>query len=215
MNYRKILSVSIFSSVLFVLSIFTWFILVEKTTEEALKDYSMLPDGIKVVDKAILGRRERTLSKGLRYAYIREFGDGEFFGNGIYRGFRRGAISLVCTNQNNVLLIVQDFKQTRHGKAGGLVGEGLFSGHNVTDSKSKVTAFQHKETEISNMTYLFRGYFDVYVSDPLSQQEINSILETMKIEGLVQLGINFYDGGDAFAPEFNLSQIEQLINSCQ
>lgn len=151
--------------------------------------------------------KERTLSKGLRQAYIREFGDGEFFGNGIYRGFRRGAISLVCTNQNNVLLIVQDFKQTRHGKAGG-AGEGFFSGRNIDGSK-------RQETEISNMNYLYRGYFDVYFSDPLSQQEITSILETMKIEGLVHLGINFYDGGDAFAPEFNLSQIERLINNCQ
>lgn len=208
MNYRKILFFSIFTSVLFALSIFIWFVLVEKKTEEALKDYSMLPDGVEVVDKAILGRRERTLSKGLRRAYILEFGDGEFFGNGIYRGFRRGAISLVCTNQNNVLLIVQDFKQTRHGKAGGFAGEGFFSGRNFNGSK-------RQETEISNMTYLYRGYFDVYVSDPLSPQEINSILETMRIESLVHIGINFYDGGDAFTPEFNLSRIEQLINNCQ
>jgi len=37
----------------------------------------------------------------------------------------------------------------------------------------------------------------------------------MKIEDLVQLGIVAFDGGDAFTPEFNLSQVEQLINGCQ
>lgn len=203
MKYLKIFSVLILSFFFLTVSIF---ISVEKKTEQALKDYSMLPDGVKVIDKAILGRRERTLSKGLRQAYIREFGDG------ILRAFRRGAISLICTNQNNVLLIVQDYKPTRHGKAGG-IGEAFFNGNNSTTSKA--TAFKHGETNISNMTYLSRGYFDVYVSDPLSQQEITSILEILRIEGLVHIGIVAFDGGDRFASEFNLSKVEQLINDCQ
>ena len=161
----------------------------------------MLPDGVKVVDKAILGRRERTLSKGLRQAYIREFGDG------IFRAFRRGAISLVCTNKDNVLLIVQDYKPTRHGKASG-VGEGLFNGRNLTAS-------QGGETNIFNMTYLSRGYFDVYVSDPLSQQEITSILEILRTKDIFYIGLVVFDGGDRFTSEFNLSKVERLVNNCQ
>ncbi|MEM8718735.1 MAG: hypothetical protein AAGE84_05435 [Cyanobacteria bacterium P01_G01_bin.39] len=200
MKYIKIIFISTFG---FFLTLLLIFLAVEKKTEQALKDYSMLPDGVKVVDKAILGRRERTLSKGLRRAYLNEFGDG------ILRAFRRGAISLVCTNQNNVLLIVQDYKPTRHGKAGGL-GKGLFDGSDNTVSK-----YGYGEAEISNMTYLSRGYFDVYVSDPLSRREINSILEILKIEGLSQIGIVAFDGGAAFARDFELSKVEQLINSCQ
>ena len=62
-----------------------------------------------------------------------------------------------------------------------------------------------------NIAYLM---FEVNLI-PLSRQEINSILETMKIEGLVQLGIIAFDGGDAFTPKFNTSKIEELINNCQ
>ncbi|MEM8718738.1 MAG: hypothetical protein AAGE84_05450 [Cyanobacteria bacterium P01_G01_bin.39] len=198
MKYIKIIFISTFS---FLFTLVLIFLVVEKKTEQALKDYSMLPDGVEVVDKAILGRRERTLSKGLRRAYLNEFGDG------ILRAFRRGAISLVCTNQNNILLIVQDYKPTRHGKAGGL-GKGFFRGSSINASK-------HGETEISNMTYLYRGYFDIYVSDSLSKQEITSIVEILTISSIVHIAIIAFDGGDAFAPKFNLSEVEELINSCQ
>ncbi|MGL5806510.1 MAG: hypothetical protein ACRC11_13910, partial [Xenococcaceae cyanobacterium] len=44
-------------------------LVVEIRTNIALNDYSMLPDGVKVVDKVVLGRRERTLSQGLEHAY--------------------------------------------------------------------------------------------------------------------------------------------------
>lgn len=196
MNYWKTLSISISTSLLLIVLIFvSIFVSVEKKTEEALKDYSMLPDGIKVVDKAILGRRERTLSKGLRRAYLNEFGSGN---KGI---FRRGAISLICTNQNNVLLLVQDYKPE------GDIGKGFFRGSDNTASK-----YGHGETKISNMTYLSRGYFDTYVSDPLSEEEIASIVEILTIEDIVHIAIIAFDGGDAFAPEFNLSEVKQLIN---
>jgi len=177
------------------------FILIEIKNNKALKDYSMLPDGIKVTDKALLGRRERTLSKGLRQAYIQEFGDG------VTRAFRRGAISLICTNQNNVLLLVQAYRPTRHGTAAG-IGEGVFKGSSIPASK-------RGKTKISNMTYLSRGYFDVYVSDPLSEQETASILEILKIEGIARIKILAFDGGNVFTAEYNLPEVEQLINSCQ
>ncbi|MEM8718736.1 MAG: hypothetical protein AAGE84_05440 [Cyanobacteria bacterium P01_G01_bin.39] len=168
----------------------------EKKTEQALKDYSMLPDGVKVVDKAILGRRERTFSKGLRRAYLNEFGDG------ILRAFRRGAISLICTNQNNVLLIVQDYKPE------GDIGKGFFRGSSINASK-------HGETEIHNMTYLSRGYFDTYVSDPLTEDEITSILEILYIEEISRIYISAFDGGATFASEFNLLKVKELVNNCQ
>lgn len=198
MKYLKILSVSIFG---FVLVVIFMFVLVEKNTKRALDDYSMLPDGIKVVDKAILGRRERTLSKGLRQAYLRE---SKINNKGI---FRRGAISLICTNQNDVLLLVQHYRPTRHGEAGG-IGEGLFEGSSVSYSNLK-------ETKISNMTYLYRGYFDVYVSDPLSKEEISSILEILNIKDIAWLGISAFDGGNVFTAKFDFPEVKQLISNCQ
>lgn len=195
MNYRKVISISIFSSVLFALFIFIWFVLVEKKTEEALRNYSMLPDGVEVVDKAILGRRERTLSKGLRQAYIRE---SRVNNKGI---FRRGAISLICTNQNKLRLLVQDYRPE------GDIGEGLFKG-------SSFPASNRGETKISKMTYLYSGYFDVYISDPLSKEEISSILEILNIKDIAWLGIYAFDGGNTFTAEFNLPQVKQLIHNC-
>ena len=198
MKYLKAFSIFIIS---FALLITLIFIVVETQTNKALKDYSMLPKGVEVVAKVILGRRERTLSKGLRQGYIRESRTNN---KGI---FRRGAISLICTNQNNVLLLVQAYRPTRHGKAGG-IGEGLFQGSNFSASK-------RGETQISNMTYLYRGYFDVYVSDPLSQQEITSIIEILKIEVITQVKIIAFDGGNVFTADYNLSEVEQLIDNCQ
>ena len=84
-----------------ILSLLLIIFLVEIMTTKALNDYSMLPPGVKVVDKVILGRRERTLSDGLIRAYYREFDDG------ILRAFRRNAIGLVCTNQGDVLLVLK------------------------------------------------------------------------------------------------------------
>ena len=187
MNYLKVFFISISG---FILIIIVNTNLVKrdfsKKTEIALEDYSMLPDDIKVTDKVILGR-----------------GDDRY---------RPGAISLICTNKNNILLIVQDYKPTRHGKAAG-IGKAFFSGHNSTTSKA--TSFKHKKTAISNMTYLYRGYFDVYVSDPLSQQEITSILEILRIENLTHIGIVAFDGGASFTSELNFLEVEKLTNNCQ
>ncbi|MGL5877197.1 MAG: hypothetical protein ACRC2V_05380, partial [Xenococcaceae cyanobacterium] len=44
-------------------------LVVEIRTNIALNDYSMLPHGITVVDKVVLGRRERSFSGGLLHAY--------------------------------------------------------------------------------------------------------------------------------------------------
>ncbi|MEM8718739.1 MAG: hypothetical protein AAGE84_05455 [Cyanobacteria bacterium P01_G01_bin.39] len=173
----------------------------EKKTEQALKDYSMLPDGVEVVDKAILGRRERTLSKGLHEAYLLE---SKINNKGI---FRRGAISLICTDKNNVLLLVQDYRPTRNGKAAG-IGEVLFEGSSISYSNLK-------KTKISHMIYLYRGYFDVYVSDPLSKAEIFSILEILNIKDIAWLGIYAFDQGNNFTAEFNLPKVKQLIDNCQ
>lgn len=198
MNFLKFFSISVLSFIILIIFVF---FAVEKKTEQALKDYSMLPDGVKVVDKAILGRRERTLSKGLRQAYIRE---SRVNNKGI---FRRGAISLICTNQNNIQLLVQDYRPTRHGNAAG-IGEVLFEGRN--DSSSNL-----KETKISNMTYLYRGYFDVYVSDQLSKTEISSILEILNIKDIAWLGIYAFDQGNIFTAGFDVLEVKQLIDNCQ
>lgn len=198
MKYLKNLFFLIFSPILFLFLLFAY---VETQTNKALKDYSMLPNGVEVVNKVILGRRERTLSKGLRRAYILEFGSGN---KGI---FRRGAISLICTNEKNVVLFVQDYKPTRHGKAGG-VGKGLFTGSNTTASK-------YGKVDISNMRYLYRGYFDIYFSDPLSKREIKSMLEILEMENISRIGINAFDGGDVFSRNFAFSDVKQLTDNCQ
>jgi hypothetical protein len=194
-DFKKIflyLSAAIGSLLLIVL-------VVEIRTNIALNDYSMLPEGVKVVDKVVLGRRERTLSKGLGRAYDLEFE------NGIFRAFRRGAIELVCTNQNFILLIMKDRKPHGGGadtatlSISGDMENGIFKG----------------ETEIKRMEFLSNEYFDTLASDPLSDTEIASILQALKDRKSNNIGLSIFDGGNGFIGNAKLSDVEMLITQCK
>lgn len=198
MNYLKKIFVYISSLVLFLLLVI---LLVEVKTIIALNDYSMLPEGVKIVDKVVLGRRERTLSKGLRRAYILEFSEG------ILRAFRRGAISLVCTDRDEVLLLVQDFRLVR-SVGPGLSDRGEFNARNLVNGKGG-------QVEINNVKFISRKYFDTYVSNPLSKKKVTSILEILNTQGISRIGFHSFDGGDAFAKTFKLSKVKNFIDKCQ
>jgi len=181
MNYLKIYSLSIFGFLLLIM--FNTALVkrkFEKSTEKALEDYSMLPNGIKVIDKVILGREEDTL--------------------------RPGAISLICTDQKDVLLFVQDSRTNYREGAGGS-GKGDFKGYNLAGERGYV--------EISNMIPLSRGYFYTYMSDSLSSNQIAEILKILKIEKLHGISIYTFDGNDSFNSKFDPVKVERLINNCQ
>lgn len=196
MNYLKRILVYIFSPVLFLLLII---LLVEIRTIIALNDYSMLPEGVKVVDKVVLGRRERTLSKGLRRAYILEFSEG------ILRAFRRGVISLICTNQNEVLLLVQDFRLVRS------VGPGLSD----KGTLSIGIGSQGGNIKIRQITFLSREYFDTFTSYPLTIPEKKMILKALKKKKTNRITLYTFDGGNPFLLKVKVSEVKKIIDSCQ
>jgi hypothetical protein len=108
-----------------ILSILLIILLVEIRTNIALNDYSMLPSGVKVVDKVVLGRRNRGIFEGLDKA------------------FRRGAIEFFCTNKSDVLLIMKDYK------FGGGTGEATFyTSFRIEDGVAK------GEAKINQMKFL-------------------------------------------------------------
>jgi len=84
----------------------------KKKTEKALNNYSMLPDDLKITDKAILGRGNNKL--------------------------RPGAVSLICTNRKNISLFIQD-SRTRKEEGPGGSGTGKFEAYNSSNRQgSKV-----------------------------------------------------------------------------
>ncbi|MGL5875794.1 MAG: hypothetical protein ACRC2R_26110 [Xenococcaceae cyanobacterium] len=186
---------------LFALSVQQIIISVEKETDIALNDYSMLPRGVTVVDKVVLGRRKRSFSDGLYIAYYREFQ------HGIDKAFRRGAIELVCTNRGNILLVMKGYKADYVGP-GESDNASLFI--NVF-ADNKVTV---KEVKIKQVSFLSRKYFDTLVSAPLSQQEITSILKVLKNGTITYIGFSTMDGGNAFAGNVQVSEVKKIIDNC-
>jgi hypothetical protein len=187
---------------LFVLSVQQIILSVDKETDIALNDYSMLPRGVTVVDKVVLGRRKRTLAEGLELAHYREFQ------HGIDKAFRRGAIELVCTNRGSILLVMKDYKADDVGpsmsdKASLFID--IFVDNNLTT----------KQIEIKQVTFVDKKYFDTLVSAPLSKQEIISILKVLKDGTITHIGFSTMDGGNAFAGNAKISDVKMLIDRCQ
>jgi hypothetical protein len=160
----------------------------------------MLLDRVKIVNKVILGRRERTLSQGLEHAYNLEFSDG------IDKAFRRGAIELVCTKKGDILLIMKGYKGGGHS-----VGPGLSDRASLLIDSSLTGGW----IDIKRITFLSREYFDTLVSNPLSKQEITSILKALKKRKSTSIGFSTMDGGNAFAGNAKISDVKMLIDRCQ
>lgn len=138
--------------------------IVEYRTNEALQDYSMLPDGIEVFDKVVLGRSY--------FSFMHLFSKNMDFG--IDKLFRNGAIELVCTNQNYILLIMKEFKHSR--VASGRTEKGyLYIDFRMENSRPI------GETIIEEVTFLSKEYFDTLSSSPLSDSELNSIVKALEL----------------------------------
>ncbi len=184
----------IFSSILLLLLTIS---LVEIRTNIALNDYSMFPSGVKVVDKAILGRRERTLANGLMSAYYDELQDG------ILRAFRRNAIELVCTNQGNVLLSLKILN---------------YRGIIINDKpilQIDDDSLRGGKVPIKNITYLGNRYFHTIVSDPLSKREKTLIIRALEQSNFTTISFYAMDGSNLFTNDAKVSEVKQLINNCQ
>lgn len=194
-NFKKVFIYILIS----ILSLLLIILLVEIRTSIALNDYSMLPHGVKIVDKVVLGRRNRTLSEGLGKAYYLEFR------HGIDKAFRRGAIELVCTNGGNILLVMKDYKKYIEEADEAF----LFISFRVENSIFK------GEVKINRIEFLSREYFDTFVSIPLSETENVSVLKALKQRKSSNIGLSTFDGGNAFIGNAKVSDVEMLINKCQ
>jgi hypothetical protein len=170
---------------------------VENKTNIALNDYSMLPNGVKVVDKVVLGRRPRTLSNGLMSAYHDELRDG------ISRAFRRNAIELVCTNKSDILLVLKISS---------------YRGLIIDDQpvlKIDDGSLRGGKVSIKNIDYLGSGYFYTVVSDPLSKTETTGIIKALEKSNFTTISFYAMDGSKLFTNDAKVSEVKELINNCQ
>ncbi|MBW4533542.1 MAG: hypothetical protein KME09_06350 [Pleurocapsa minor HA4230-MV1] len=174
-------------------------LLVEKRTNKALNDYSMLPDGVKVVDKIVLGRRPRTLSSGLIRAYHQELQDG------ISRAFRRNAIELVCTNKSEVLLVEKIHIP---------IGQGP-----VIDDRPRLWirdgSVDYNPVLIKNIEVFYGDYFDTVVSNPLSKIETTGIIKALEKSNFTKMSFEAMDGSRLFTNDAKVPEVRRLINNCQ
>jgi hypothetical protein len=184
MNNLKKIFLYISASILLLLLII---FVVEIRTTIALNDYSMLPDGVKVVDKVVLGRRNRGIFEGLDKA------------------FRRGAIELVCTNQGNILLLMKDY----------ILHFSIYKEAIFYTSFRIENGVKKGRSEINQMEFLSSKYFDTLVSTPLSEREIASILQALKERNSNRISLGLFDSGYAFTGNAKISDVEMLINQCQ
>jgi hypothetical protein len=198
MNNQKKIFLCISIPILLLLLII---LLVEIRTSIALNDYSLLPSKPKVIDKIVLGRRDRGFHQGLYHAYRLEFGEG------ILRAFRRGSIELVCTEIGNVKLIMRAFKPRTE----------------TTDEAYFHTSFRIEngvakgEAHIEEMRSGSAGYFDNFESKPLNDIEIKAILKALaeRTPGDDHIGLSTMDGGNGFRGNAKLSDVKILIDRCK
>jgi hypothetical protein len=119
------------------------------------------------------------------------------------RRFERGSIVLACTNRGNILLIAKTHKHQYVGpgasdKAFLIIGSSLKGG----------------EVEIKRIEFVSDHYFDTLVSDPLSQSEINSIINALKTKQSSHVSLSTLDGGNAFPGDATASSVRTLVNNC-
>lgn len=172
--------------------------IVEHRTNEALQDYSMLPDNQKVVDKVVLGRSY----PGFRYL------SSEHMNYKINQLFRSGVIEIVCTNRNYILLVMKDFKHKN--VAPGRTEKGyLFIDLRVENGEKKGNIV------IDEVTFLSKGYFHTLASSPLSYIEIISIIKALEERKSNHIGFGTFDGGNAFSGNAEVSEVKKLVDRCQ
>ena len=203
MNTLKKIFIGVSAPILFLLLII---FVVEIKTNQVLNDYSMLPSKPIVVDKVVLGRRDRGFHRGLYIAYRLEFR------HGISKAFRRGAIELVCTNAGEILLVMKDYKYDYQKFDEAY----LFITFRIEEDRAK------GEVKINKMNFVSRDYFDTLVSDPLTHEEMIAILEALRqrasntLESQTnRIGLGTMDGGNGFIGNAKTSNVEILFEKCK
>lgn len=170
--------------------------------ERAWNDYSMLPKNQTMVDRAILGRNSKDITIRLR----RLLHDPR-------EGLKRGSLELLCTNKGNIYLLmrVYDTSYLTYNPSAT-----LFTDFRIEDGIRKGSA------DIRKLDNATRGqYFSNLLSNPLSEEEINSVLQALK-EGkksstddsnYISIGIG--DTSYGFTNRTNISDVIRVINGCQ
>lgn len=119
---------------------------------------------------------------------------------------RPGAISLICIDKKDVSLLVQDSRSIAQPGATGS-GKGILEVSYLSgDRESKV--------ELKNMSFLSRGYFYTYMSEPLLAEEKASVLAALKVPNPHRIDIYTPDGKDLFTSNFNVIEVNKLISDC-
>ena len=172
--------------------------LVEYRTNQALKDYSMLPNDVEVIDKVILGRSY----PGFRYLL------SEHMDYGINKLFRSGAIELVCTNQKDILLVVKDFMH-KYIRAGASDKAVLHISFRFEDGLKKGVV------KIPQINFLSEKYFDTLASNPLSELEIDSIIKALEERTFDRISFSTLEGGNSFYGDTEVSKVKMLVARCQ
>ena len=164
------------------------FIYVEIKTNQALRDYSMLPDAQQVIDRAVLGRKTTRILVRLR------------------NGLKRGVLELICTNKGNVYLLMKDDVRYLTFDKGATLSTGL----RIENGVHKGTA------DIEEMDQVSSGYFDTMLSKPLSEKETTGIIQALKERrNSKNIGLGLDDGSYGFTDRANISDVTRLINQCK
>ena len=185
MNHLKKIFLSVLAFFVLLSAIFLY---VEIKTNRALKDYSMLPDAQKVVDKSVLGREPTNILIRLLYR------------------LKPGVLELICTNKGNIYLLMKD--DVRYTS--------IYDGATLYTNFRMENGVKKGRAEIAEMDWVSSGYFDTMLSRPLSEKEITSIIRAL-IEGnnFNGISLSLKESAYGFANRAKLSNVTRLINQCK
>ncbi len=197
-NLRKLfLITSLFLasiSVVYILICQNIFRNLENQYYKAFNDYSMLPNNQRIVNSVKLGNRQKKPFWGLNYI------------------IEDASLHLVCTNKNNVLLVIKDDINNL------TIIDGMFfsASFRIENGVKKGTA-KIRHYDVVNSDYLDTE-IDTLVSNALSKREINSIVSVLKDRipnPYPFIGIGFDNTSTGFADLANVPEVEALIKKCK
>lgn len=169
--------------------------------ELAWNDYSMLPKNQTMVDRVILGRNSKDIIIRLR----RLLHDPR-------EGLKRNSLELLCTNKSNIYLLMRVY-ETRYLTYD--VSATLYTDFRIEDGIRKGSA------DIRKLVVINGGYLADLLSNPLSEEEINSVLQALKegkksnTEDSNYISIGIGDTAYGFTNLTNTFDVNRVIERCQ